>query len=169
MQHNVDFEILLRSFNTLVHVSAVWFPYIKSLTSGVLVESDGPTEVLVLDAATCWTSGSVVDVTLGSPEVTEWQSLTSSFQKKNNVHAFFFKKMLHTQKLINIFITREIIAKKPVTQSYLLTRNQVFFLHPQGKIPILCHRHSKAKYTHNNNINSMINFVSTPILLKSFL
>ena len=71
MQHNVNFKILLRSFNTLVHVSAFWFPYIKSLTSGVLVERDGPTEVLVLDAATCWTSGSAVDVTLGSPEVTE--------------------------------------------------------------------------------------------------
>ena len=53
MQHNVNFKILLRSFNTLVHVSAFWFPYIKSFTSGVLVECDGPTEVLVLDAATC--------------------------------------------------------------------------------------------------------------------
>ena len=43
MQHNVNFKILLKSFNTLVHVSAFRFPYIKSLTSGVLVESDGPT------------------------------------------------------------------------------------------------------------------------------
>ena len=72
------------------------------------------------------------------------------------------------KELINIFITLEFIEKKTCYTIIPAHKKPSFFLHPQGKIPIHCHRHSKAKYTHNNNINSMINFVSTPILLKKF-